>query len=263
MPEWHVDAATREAGAKPVPPQRMDMARIEASYATLQTSKAFFKHFLTFELGEMVGFSFPVLLNFFRAAQILYRLRVLEDPGWDAITAVDSAELLADVGHIADSFNQVSQLYGYLNETHEDGSEAPNFYTKCARTFVSTLPMWRAHFAKAEALKTGTGTGTGSGSDSGSGPGANTGTGMDSSANNTSSAGTGVGTVMGPGGTDTQMPPAMMSAGLTTNATPRINYPGMTNFMLPELFSFDFSLDDGLYNEMLTSWDPNLLGSMQ
>ncbi|TGJ83957.1 hypothetical protein E0Z10_g4805 [Xylaria hypoxylon] len=226
VPASHVDTNTRPPGA-PFQTRQMDLARVERSFATLQTSKAFFEHFLTFELSDFVGFSFPVLLSFFRSAQILYRLRVIDEPGWDCSAVTDNIDLLGNMDVVANRFDQLSILYGFLTETDAEGNDVYNFYTKCARTFAVTLPMWRAHFVQADALKTGTGTT--------------------------------VGIDAGSGEVGSQVPPAIMGAGLNSNTGGRVNYPGMTNFMMPELFPMDFSFDDAWCNEIF-SWDPSVLG---
>ncbi|KAI0552574.1 hypothetical protein F4679DRAFT_534648 [Xylaria curta] len=242
LPESHIDAQTRQLRVQP-PSQYIDIARVEANYATLQTSKAFFEHFLTFELPDFVGFSFPVLLNFFRAAQILYRLRVADGVGSDnnsATTTNGGINLLEGIQLAASRYEQLPRLYGFLTEVDAEGNEASNFYDKCAKTFNGTLPMWRGHFAQAEAARMGTNTNTG------------TGTGLNANAN----AGSGV---SGP-----QVSPAMpMNAGFNSNMGGRVNYPGMNNFMLPDLFPMDFSMDDAWCNELMFSFDPSILGPVQ
>lgn len=235
-PEWRLDAHGRQ------PSQGMDIGRAEASFATLQASRAFFEDFLTLGLPDLVGVSFPVLLNFFRAAQILYRLRVVEDSGgWD-----DSVDLLAALDLVAGRYSQIPALYGFLTETDDDGNEVNNFYVKCAKTFTATLPMWRAHFAQAEASRAAAGTGTGTSRDVGAdaGPG-----------------GPGMGTESR-AGAGSQVPPAMIGANLNPNLGGRVNYPGMNNFMLPDLFPMDFPIDDTWCNEALFSWDTSQFGLM-
>lgn len=241
-PEWHLDAHGRQSGTASQQSQQsrhtIDIGRVEANFATLQASKAFFEDFLTIELTDLLGISFPVLLNFFRSAQILYRLRVMDDAGWD-----NSVDLLAALDLVANRYNQIPALYGFLTETDADGNDVNNFYVKCAKTFTATLPMWRAHFAQAETsrMAAGTSTAAGVGADAGGG-------------------GTVAGTEPGAG---SQVPPAMISANLNSNLGGRVNYPGMNNFMLPELFPMDFSIDDAWCNEALFSWDTSQFGPMQ
>ncbi|KAI0454547.1 hypothetical protein F5B21DRAFT_475017 [Xylaria acuta] len=240
LPESHMDAHSRQLRTQPHP-RHIDIARIEANYATLQTSKAFFEHFLTFELPDFLGFSFPVLLNFFRAAQILYRLRVVDGLSSDNSPVSNGVDLLEGIGLVANRYEQLPGLYGFLTEADAEGNEATNFYDKCAKTFNGTLPMWRAHFAQAEASRMGTGTGT------------------------STSIGTGLGADAGGGGVNgPQVSPAMpMNAGFNSNLGGRVNYPGMTNFMLPDLFPMDFSMDDAWCSEIMFSFDPTVLGPVQ
>ncbi|KAI0491188.1 hypothetical protein F4859DRAFT_508976 [Xylaria cf. heliscus] len=283
LPESHLDAHTRQLKAVP-PPRHIDLARVEANYATLQTSKAFFEHFLTFELPDFIGFSFPVLLNFFRASQILYRLRVVDgissdNSGGVVVTtatttnttgtattnnggSAGSLGLLGGIELVASRYEQLPGLYGFLTEVDAEGNEVNNFYTKCTKTFHSTLPMWRAHFAQAEASKMGTTTTTNNnnnnntgGVDTGAGASAGAGLRADASA---SSA------VSGP-----QVSPAVPMNNNNNNdfnanlGASRVNYSGMTNYMLPDLFSMDFSMDDAWCSEIMFSFDPTVLGPIQ
>ncbi|RYC59356.1 hypothetical protein CHU98_g6845 [Xylaria longipes] len=236
LPESHLDAHTRQLRPQPLP-RHIDIARVEANYATMQTSKAFFAHFLTFELPDFLGFSFPVLLNFFRAAQVLYRLRVVDGLVSDSSGVTSGIGLIEGLELVASRYEQLPDLYGFLTEVDADGNEANNFYVKCAKTFNSTLPMWRAHFAQAEASRMGTNTstGTGLGADAGSSE------------------------VNGP-----QLSPAMpMNTGFGSNIGAKVNYPGVTNFMMPDLFPMDFSMDDAWCSEIMFSFDPTITGPIQ
>ncbi|KAI1115790.1 hypothetical protein F5Y14DRAFT_104164 [Nemania sp. NC0429] len=259
-PEWRLDAHGRQQPQSQSQSRHnnnnnnsnIDIGRAEASFATLQASKAFFEDFLSLGMSELVGVSFPVLLNFFRAAQILYRLRVVDEGAagscWD-----DSVDLLAALDLVATRYNQIPVLYGFLTERDADGNEVHNFYVKCAKTFSATLPMWRAHFAQAEGSRTAAaGTGAGAG---GAGAGA------DAAA---AAAGTGMGTEAGVGA-GSQVTPAMICAGLNSNlGGGRVNFPGgMNNFMLPELFPMDFPIDEAWCNETFLSWDTSQFGLMQ
>ncbi|KAI8624366.1 hypothetical protein F5Y19DRAFT_454841 [Xylariaceae sp. FL1651] len=215
-PEWYSD--TRSV-AQPHP-RTTDIAHLEAVYATLQTSKAFFEDFLDFGLSDILGFSFPILLSFFRASQILYRLMVMDEPDWDRSAVTNGLDLLGSIELIASRYAELPKLYGYQAETDAEGNEVANFYTKCSKTFSLTVPMWRAHFAQAEASKT--------------------------------RAGTNVDACGGPGAL---LPPALVGAGSNLNTGTRAIHPGLTNFMLPDLFPMDFSMDDAWCSDYLSSWD--------
>lgn len=233
LPESHLDAHTRQLRPQP-PPRHIDIARVEANYATLHTSRAFFDHFLTFELTDFLGFSFPVLLNFFRAAQILYRLRVVDELTPDNQAVPNSIDLLEGIEIVANRYEQLPGLYGFLTEVDAEGNEATNFYNKCAKTFTGTSPVWRAHFAQAEASKMGTSTSTGLGADASSGL------------------------------NEPQVSPVMpMNTGFNSNLEGRANNQGLPNFMLPDLFPMDFSMDEAWCSEIMFSFDPTVLGPIQ
>jgi hypothetical protein len=244
VPEWHADAPTRPSERNQA--RYADPGRVEAIFATMQASKAYFEHFVTFGLPELLSMSFPILLNFFRASQILYRLRLLDDPSWDRSIVSDSIDLLGGIDVVAKRYAQLPDLYGFLTETDSQGNEVTNFYVKCSKTFSTTLPMWRAHFAQAEASKTGGGANTAIPTATGTNAGVNSDAGDESGSQAPSQ------TVIG-----------SAAVGLNQASGTRINYPGMNNFMLPELYPVDFSMDDAWCNDMLSSWDMGVLGSFQ
>ncbi|KAI1146468.1 hypothetical protein F4825DRAFT_193988 [Nemania diffusa] len=237
IPELHTTDTNPQpcgGGAPSHSARPMDIGRLEASFATLQASKAQLEHFLTFELADHVGLSFPVLLNFFRSAQSLYRLHLIVDPGWDHSAVAGSIDLPAAMELVAHRYDQIPALYGFLDETDADGNEVTNFYSKCAKTFTATLPMWRANFAQAEAARMGSDASAGTRAD----------VGVDAAR------------------TGHQAPLPMMGV-VNPTLGGRVNYPGMNNFMLPELFPMDFSLDEVWSNDILSSWDAGMIGPMQ
>ncbi|KAI0205086.1 hypothetical protein F4808DRAFT_272778 [Astrocystis sublimbata] len=213
-----------------------ELARAEANYATMQVSKRVFEQFLTFETPDCLGFSFPILLNFFRAAQVLYRLRVVDGINSDSPANDTSGVIGGGVGLIegvelmANRFEQLSDLYGFHAETDAEGSEATSFYAKCSKLFSGTLPMWRAHFAQAEAAKMAACTGT-----------------------------TSSGTDTGPATTDLGVDTGnAMNAPQTVPPFPA--YPGYnSNYPLSDMLSMDFHMDEAWGNELMLSFDTSAL----
>ncbi|KAI0525522.1 hypothetical protein F5B22DRAFT_590311 [Xylaria bambusicola] len=223
--EAHTDTRTRPPDVS----RPIDIGHVEANFVALQASKASFEQFLTFELSDFVGFSFPVLLNLYRAAGVLYRLRMMDEPGWDGCAVTNSVELLPALDQLAERYSELLRVYGFLAETDGEGNECLSFFSKSMRTLSSTSAMWRAHFAQADALaKVNTDTSAGS---------ADTGT-LE---------------------TESKVPPASVGVGLSPNVMSRVTYPAMPNFMLPEVFPMDFSMDDAWCNEIMSSWEPGLL----
>jgi hypothetical protein len=162
-----------------------------------------------------------------------------DDSGWDHSAVSNTIDLLGALKLIANRYVQMADLYGFLTETDAGGNEVTNFYVKCSRTFSGTVPMWEAQMAK-NLVKMKTKTGTGAG----------TGVCAHADSSNTEN------------NTGSQIPPAMMgaAAGPNPNLGPRVNYPGIGNYMLPELFSMDFSMDDAWYNDILPPWDMGTAG---
>ncbi|KAI1821875.1 hypothetical protein F4861DRAFT_431606 [Xylaria intraflava] len=224
-----------ESHARPgaqAPPRDVDIGRIEASFAVLQSSAAFLKHFLTFGLSDLVGLSIHVILNFGRALQVPFRLRVLDHPGWDPSVITDSIDMFTFNNVIANRYSQLSGLYGFLTERDADGNEVSNFYIKHSKMLRATLSVWRPHATQGESLKASTGTTLG-------GDNYNA-------------------------GTRPQAPPAMINDGLYQSLQTREDYPAIhSNVALPESFPIDFSLDDAWYTEVLFSSDPTILGPGQ
>ncbi|KAI1363476.1 hypothetical protein F5Y08DRAFT_309511 [Xylaria arbuscula] len=226
--EAHADTTTET----PEIPHPIDISRVEANWAAMQASKEFFEHFLTFELSDFVGFSFPVLLNFYRAAGLLYRLRVTDDPGWDGCVVTESVDLVSALNMLSDRHSQLLSVYGFLTETDAEGNELNHFFAKSMRTFSTTATMWQAHFAQADASRKG---GTTEASDV---CGASAGCVNEAEAH-------------------VHHPPGVS---LNANIPGRTNYQGMPNFMMPDVFPMDFSMDDAWCNEIMSSWEPGLPG---
>ncbi|KAI0396822.1 hypothetical protein F5Y17DRAFT_60975 [Xylariaceae sp. FL0594] len=267
-------------------PRRPDASHLEGLYASLQASKACLEHFLTFELSELLAMSFPVLLNFFRASQTLYRLRLLDDPDWDRSVVAESVDLLGSTKAVADRYAQLPALYGYRAETDAEGNEIASFYTKCSKTLASTIPMWRSHFEQAETSKTNT-TITTTTTNSTTKTTGNTSTGT-STDTDTAAGGSTMAVDLdagGVGGISRGAGPAaahMMGAhahvqnannnnnfGIIRTA---LSYPSsmmMSNSMpLPEMLPMDFfSMDDAWCNDMMmmaasSSWDTGISSSL-
>ncbi|KAI1329048.1 hypothetical protein F5Y16DRAFT_367268 [Xylariaceae sp. FL0255] len=229
----------------------VDINRLEAYYATLQTSKAFMENFLNFPLSDHLGFSFPVFLYFFRASQILYRLILTEEPGWDRNAVLESVDLVGAIEKLASRFAHVSDFYGYKMEVDVDGKEKPDFYMKCAKTMRATAPMWRTGFVQAglrvagETGSIGGGGGAGAGGAGGLGAGGmhmQTGASMmgASQASGYSNGVGGGGGSVGGGGTGTGAGnPAHMMGALT----------------FPDIFPIDFSFDETWTGDVLSAWD--------
>ncbi|KAK5630973.1 hypothetical protein RRF57_006688 [Xylaria bambusicola] len=222
--EAHTDTTIRP----PDMSRPINIGHVEANFVALQASKAFFDQFLTFGLSDFVGFSFPVLLNLYRAAGVLYRLRMMDEPGWDGCAVTNSVELLPALDQLADRYSELLRVYGFLTETDAEGNELLPFFLKSMKTLSSTSAMWRAHFAQADALA--------------------------KASTDTSAGSADVGNLE----TESQVPPASVGVGFNSNVVSRVNYPVMPNFILPEVFPMNFSMDDAWCNEIMSSWEPGV-----
>ncbi|KAI0598795.1 hypothetical protein F4775DRAFT_552976 [Biscogniauxia sp. FL1348] len=158
------------------PHRTVNLSRLEAYHATLQASRACMDNFLSLEPATYVGFSFPLVTHFFRSTQVLYRLLLTEDPDWDRAAVAGSIDLMAAIERGAARFALVPGTYGFVSAGSDGvgtgvGSEAGgidedaeaeaeandvsvvgythlDFYTKCARTLRSTIPVWDAALAR-------------------------------------------------------------------------------------------------------------------
>ncbi|KAI5919994.1 hypothetical protein F4810DRAFT_685154 [Camillea tinctor] len=144
----------------------VNLNRLEAYLATLQASRACMDNFLCLPPAAYVGFSFPIVTHFFRSTQILYRLLLTEDPDWDRAAVADCIDLMAAIERGASRFALVSGTYGFVSEPAPAGPSRSragddddydvsflgythlDFYTKCARTLRSTIPVWNAALAR-------------------------------------------------------------------------------------------------------------------
>ena len=221
LTSWgHLEAHAETNTEAPEVPRPIDISRVEANYAAWQASREFFEHFLTFETSDFMGFSFPVLLNFYRAAGLLHRLRMTDEPGWDGCVVTDSVDLVSALDMLADRYSQLLSMHGLLTETDAEGNELCHFFAKSMRTFSSTSTMWRAHFAQANASR------------------------KDSTELHVCGADVALNEAR------SHVPPGVS---LNSNIPGRANYPLMSNFMMPDVFPMDFSMDDAWCNEIMVS----------
>ncbi|KAI1630822.1 hypothetical protein F4809DRAFT_635202 [Biscogniauxia mediterranea] len=152
------------------PHRTVNLSRLGAYHATLQASRTCMDNFLSLEPATYVGFSFPLLMHFFRSTQVLYRLLLTEDPDWDRTAVADSIDLMAAIERGAARFALVSGTYGFVSAgsdgmgageggVYEDAEAEANdvsvvgythldFYTKCAYVLRSTIPAWNAALAR-------------------------------------------------------------------------------------------------------------------
>ncbi|KAI0020358.1 hypothetical protein F4780DRAFT_779711 [Xylariomycetidae sp. FL0641] len=168
-----VDPGTNDiktAVTRPRQPRRpvVNLARLEAYYAVLASSKACVANFVDgFAAREYVGLTFSLLLHFFRGLQILYRLLLTaDDPDWDREVAArdEQLDMMNAVETVAARFDAVARLHG-LEEPDAKGcapgggaacgaDRHPQFFSKSAHSLRATVPMWTASLGSLSAAET-------------------------------------------------------------------------------------------------------------
>jgi hypothetical protein len=86
-----------------------DLRRYEHMQACLQAAKACLDNYLSMPIPEHVGVNFFIMMHSLHSLQALFRLSVLDEPGWDRTLA----------RQFADPLLYMDRLSGLLRELHE------------------------------------------------------------------------------------------------------------------------------------------------
>jgi hypothetical protein len=117
-----------------------DFKRREYLYACLHASKAALDTFLSIEVATYPGVSFSIMIQFSHSCQVLYRLSLLEDPGWDRALVRQTADIIAYLERASAKTQEVHDM-GYF----DFGCTATeNVFEKAAAGLRSATGIWNA-----------------------------------------------------------------------------------------------------------------------
>lgn len=97
------------------------MTRIDLLYNCLHAVKGWFDEFFSFPVADYAGITFNIFSGLAIGFQTLYRLSVLDTPGWDRAAVRSTASLLDLLDRCADNIAQVTVVVGIDTTGVEDG----------------------------------------------------------------------------------------------------------------------------------------------
>lgn len=126
-----------------------DFKRREYLYACLNATKAGLDAFLSVDVASYPGVSFSVMIQFSHSAQVLYRLSLLEDPGWDRTLVRQTADVVAYLRRASVKTQEVHDM-GYF----DFGGTSDNMFEKAAAGLRSATGIWCATLDQVGAVAT-------------------------------------------------------------------------------------------------------------
>lgn len=129
-------AIFQQASTPPFKP--LDFRRRGYLQACLESTKNFLDCFISLDAAEYVGLSFWCLIEFAYCTQALYRLSLLDDPGWDRAATRQTADIIYYL-------EETAKLFDRMHNVARTGLETPDeddIFSKAAWSLRTTIPSW-------------------------------------------------------------------------------------------------------------------------
>ncbi|KAK8110566.1 uncharacterized protein PG998_007023 [Apiospora kogelbergensis] len=94
-------------------------ARIEYLHMCLQVTKAYLERFHKLDAAAIAVCCSSVMFHFACAMKVLYRLLLLEDPGWDRVEARKEVDIVHHLEQVVDKFERAHMAAGIDNSDSE------------------------------------------------------------------------------------------------------------------------------------------------
>ncbi|KAK6075904.1 heterokaryon incompatibility protein [Seiridium cupressi] len=128
------------------PFKSLDYKRREYLHACLEAAKNFLDLFLTIEPEEYPGLPFWIMIEYAHSSQVVYRLSLLDDPGWDRSMVRQTADIIYYLEKVALNMDQAHDVGDYsINGTD-------SLFTKAAASLRMTIPTWTANLEQVGAF---------------------------------------------------------------------------------------------------------------
>ena len=132
----------------------IDLERTTCFYECVQAITECLDNFFSFTPAEMFAQPMTVHLHFSQCIHILYRLSLMDDPGWDRSAVSTSVNLL-------DMLERCAAMYAAMPASMGLETDGTDVYSQAAEVFRSTIPVWRRAMEAAGAIPADTGSGLG------------------------------------------------------------------------------------------------------
>ncbi|KAK8017637.1 Zn2/Cys6 DNA-binding protein [Apiospora rasikravindrae] len=117
----------------------LEYRRIEYLHACLQATKSYLDNFRVLDAASIPMCCSSILFHFACTMKVLYRLLLLEDPGWDRVAARKEADIVYYLEQSAAKFEQAHQVAGIDNADSEG-----DLFKRAGAALRLTMPTWRA-----------------------------------------------------------------------------------------------------------------------
>ncbi|KAK8137670.1 hypothetical protein PG984_003163 [Apiospora sp. TS-2023a] len=113
--------------------------RIEYLHACLQATKEYLDKFSMLDAGSIPVCCSSVLFHFACTMKVLYRLLLLDDPGWDRVSARKEVDIVYYLEQAAGKFEEAHRVAGIDNDDSEG-----DLFKRGGVALRLTIPTWRA-----------------------------------------------------------------------------------------------------------------------
>ncbi|KAI1863722.1 uncharacterized protein JN550_009422 [Neoarthrinium moseri] len=124
-----------------------DYRRREYLQMCLESAKAFMDVFLQIEPAEYCGIPLWLMIQFAHCAQAIYRLSLLDDPGWDRSAVRQFVDVLEILERAAVRMTAAHEACGYSINGSDKG-----VFTRSAAALRATIPQWSAALEQVGAI---------------------------------------------------------------------------------------------------------------
>ena len=112
--------------------------RIGYLHACLQATKSYLDHFHKFDAAAITVCCSSIMFHFACTMKVLYRLLLLEDPGWDRVEARKEVDIIYHLEQVAGKFEQAHLAAGFTDNEDTEG----DIFKRGAAALRLTVPMW-------------------------------------------------------------------------------------------------------------------------
>ncbi|KAK7954855.1 Zn(II)2Cys6 transcription factor [Apiospora saccharicola] len=113
--------------------------RIEYLHACLQATKEYLDKFSILDAESIPVCCSSVLFHFACTMKVLYRLLLLDDPGWDRVSARKEVDIIYYLEQAVGKFEEAHQVAGIDNDDSEG-----DLFKRGGAALRLTIPTWRA-----------------------------------------------------------------------------------------------------------------------
>jgi hypothetical protein len=97
--------------------------------------------YLSFDIAQLPGMNFFIMLQVLHSIHILFRLSVLEDPEWDNSVVRNATDVISCLDQICSRLDKLHMSYS---------GEGDSVWSNGAQKLRTIIPIWRANLGHGE-----------------------------------------------------------------------------------------------------------------